>query len=264
MSPPSSILSLRLLAGEMPLGYEPGLWLRRESDWAAVAEQAVDRGIASVTTTSNLQLMGILKRSQWRRFEIIPQVPNITGIIRETYEHGMVGAGLRRLMLVGPVGALTMAGPGFAHIGGVLRREFPAMLSVLLELELRAFRRLSPQRLVLAPQITDMAVAFENPRLIELFAALCGRSGLGAVLATNNPMQLADRLPKWGIQVAGVVAPMNRSGYLCGDLSWAPALAPFGLIAETLGGGRPADESDIEFVHAHGAKAVILEADAVY
>lgn len=248
----------------MPLGYEPGLWLRRESDWAAVAEQAVQRNITAVTTTSNLQLMGILRRAQWRRFEIIPQVPNITGIIRETYEHGLVGAGLRRLMLVGPVGALSMAGPGLANMGGVLRREFPAMLRVLLELELRAFRKLSPLRLILAPQITDMAVAFENPGLVDLFVQTCRASGLDAVVATNNPMHLAERLPRWGIPVAGVVAPMNKGGYLCGDLSWVPALGSTHIIAETLGGGRPADESDIEFAQAHGARAVILEADWVY
>ncbi len=264
MSAPATILSLRLLAGEMPLGYEPGLWLRRESDWAAVAEQAVDRGITSVTTTSNLQLMGVLRRAQWRRFEIVPQVPNITGIIRETYDHGVVGAGLRRLMLVGPVGALTMAGPGLANLGGVLRREFPAMLRVLIELELRAFRRLSPLRLVLAPQVTDMAVAFGNPRLVELFADICRRARLDPIVATNNPAHLAESLPRWGIPLAGVVAPMNKSGYLCGDLSWAPALSGFGLLADTLGGGRPSDESDIEFAGTHGAKAVILEADAVY
>ena len=36
------------------------------------------------------------------------------------------------------------------------------------------------------------------------------------------------------------------------------------VIGETLGGGRTAEESDVEFASSHGARSVIMDADAVY
>lgn len=260
------ILSLRLLTGESPLGYEPGIWLRRESDWAAVAEQAHTRQISAVTTVSNGDMLGMLKRGLWRRFEVIPQIPNVTGIIRETYDYGPVGAGLRRLAMIGPVSAVKVGFTGLANVGGVLRKDFPSMLKVLLDLEFRAFQRFKPERMILSPQITDMAIAFENPRIVELFAEYSKNIGVKPYLSTNNPMQLADRLGRWGVPVDGVVAPINRGGYLCGDMSWSDAasIRAIELIGETLGGGRTAEESDVEFASSRGARAVIMDADAVY
>jgi len=260
------VLSLRLLMGESPLGYEPGIWLRRESDWAAVAEQARSRQVSGVTTVSNGEMLGLLKRGLWRRFEVIPQIPNVTGIIRETYDHGPVGAGMRRLAMIGPVSAVKVGFTGLANVGGVLRKDFPSMLKVLLDLEFRAFQKFKPERLILSPQITDLAIAFENARILEIFVDYAKYVGVKPYAATNNPMHFADRLGRWGVPLDGVVAPINKGGYLCGDLSWtdSAAIRSVELIGETLGGGRAAEESDVEYASSRGARAVIMDADAVY
>ncbi|MDX2177621.1 MAG: hypothetical protein SF028_14250 [Candidatus Sumerlaeia bacterium] len=262
---PTKVLALRMLTGESPLGYEPVVHLRRASDWSHLPDAARNGGIRSVLAVNNLELMRSIRRGLWRGFEVVPVVPNVTGYIRDTVDYGLVGAGIRRLLQLGPV---SLARVGFASLAvapGVLRREFPALLRVLLEVEACAFGKLQPERLVLAPQITDLAVAFDNPRVVQLFLEFCRARGERAFLCSNNPAMLVRRLERWGFRPQGYILPVNRSGYLCGDLEWmkSSSMRNVTIAADVIGGGAMANEDAVRFAGEAGAEEVVVDADAI-
>jgi hypothetical protein len=121
-------------------------------------------------------------------------VPNVRGMIREATERGMVGAGISRALRAGP---LRLAMLGFVHlpdIPAVLRKDFPTLLRGLCGVEAAEASGLRADGLILQPQMTDLALAMDNPRMLWDFLRLAERQGRAAGLATNNPAALLARL----------------------------------------------------------------------
>src|SRR5262249_44934289 len=83
-------------------------------------------------------------------------IPHVAGYGREATDYGMVGAGWRRLRRMGPAAWFRLGLQGMLNAGGVLRRDFPTLLSLLLELERANFRRVRPPVVFLHAQITDL------------------------------------------------------------------------------------------------------------
>jgi hypothetical protein len=167
----------------------------------------------------------LLRKSE--RPALMALVPNARGMIREATEHGMIGAGVRRVRRLGP---LAIARLGIAHLAdgpGVLRRDFPTMLRVLNGVESGEAIRLGAAALILSPQMTDLALAMDHAAILRDFVRRVERRGLAAGLATNNPAALAARLEEFPDAPAArgrrFVVPLNARKQVARP---GPALPP--------------------------------------
>jgi len=177
-------------------------------------EGAHARGVRALIVPMDERILSVLRRRSDLAFEIIPMVPNVMGLVREATEYGMMGAGFR---LVWRLGIGTMVRLGFHSLPkakGVLRRDFPTMLSVLFDLELSLFRALKPRRALLHPQITDLVLAMGNERFFHQYAALCRkRFGVEPGVATGNFGTLAAALERWQCDISLVLTAVNAEGW---------------------------------------------------
>ena len=84
-----------------------------------------------------------------------------------------------------------------------LRRDFPTLLSLLLELEMANFRKARPHTVFLHPQMTDLLLAMDNGRALRnAIEKLRGGFGSEVGLATYNLGVLYPKLQAWGLDVA--------------------------------------------------------------
>src|SRR5262245_30634506 len=91
-------------------------------------------------------------RSRGHTFDILALVPDVASYAREATDYGMFGAGWRRLRRLGLISLMRLGIQGFCRIGGVRRRDFPTLLTLLLEMELANFRRARPPLVFLHAQ----------------------------------------------------------------------------------------------------------------
>ena len=206
----------RLLAGQWPAqGAHPELIRLREA-WqtpaklrAALARRAVE-GYRAAVVLSETIFSEAIKLSGPPLPAFIPIVPNIQGLMRDAVEHGMVGAGLRR---VWRAGAFALAGMGLRNVGnlGALkRRDFPTLLQGFIELELAGFSKYDCPAVLLQAQMTDLAIAAHNPRILEaFFKTVRARSGAEPGLITHNAAAAIAALKSWGIEPALMVTPFG-------------------------------------------------------
>jgi hypothetical protein len=179
----------------------------------------------------------------------LPVVPNLQGFMREAVEYGMLGAGLRRAVRVGPV---ALAGLGLRSVGraaSLLRRDFPTMLRSFVELELADFARYRPPVVFLQAQVTDLAVAMHNPRTLSAFCqAVRARTGAAPGLATCNLVSLTAALKTWDLEVAALMVPWNPGGRHMRPSAEACAQAAKGagvpIWADRQGTLAPPDEAE--------------------
>jgi hypothetical protein len=151
------------------------------------------------------------RRHHW---DVCALVPNVAVYVREATDYGMFGAGWRRLRRMNPLSWLRLGFQGLFNARGVLRRDFPTLLTLLLELEMANFRRFRPPVVFLHPQMTDLLLAMDHGKALER-AIRKIRRGFGAQpgLATNNLGTLLPRLLTWELEVPYVLSPVHPRGY---------------------------------------------------
>jgi len=149
-----------------------------------------------------------------RRWQVWAMVPNVAGYVREATDFGMFGAGWRRLRRMNPLSCGRLFLQGLLNVRGVLRRDFPTLLRLLLELEMANFRRARPPVVFLHPQITDLLLAMDHGQALQQTLTQI-RKGFGAEpgLATNNLGTLLPRLYAWGIDVPCVLTSLHPQSY---------------------------------------------------
>jgi hypothetical protein len=149
-----------------------------------------------------------------RRWDICPLVPHVAGYVREATDYGMFGAGLRRLRRISPLSWPRLGIQGLCNARGVLRKDFPTLLTLLLEMEMASFRHVRPPVVFLHPQITDLLLAMDHGQALAKAVERI-RRGFGAEpgLATNNLGTLLPRLQSWSVEVPFLVAPVHPAGY---------------------------------------------------
>jgi hypothetical protein len=151
---------------------------------------------------------------RWRAWDVCAVVPNVAVYVREATDYGMFGAGWRRLRRMNPLSWLRLGFQGLFNARGVLRRDFPTLLGLLLELEMANFRRLRPPLVFLHPQMTDLLLAMDHGQALEKALGRI-RRGFGAEpgLATNNLGTLLPRLRAWGLEVPYLLTAIHPHGY---------------------------------------------------
>jgi hypothetical protein len=153
-------------------------------------------------------------KDRGRNWEVFALVPHVAGYVREATDYGMFGAGWRRLRRMGPLSWLRLGFRGLFNVRGVLRKDFPTLLVLLLELEMANFRRARPRVVFLHPQITDLLLAMDHGKALER-AVQRIRRGFGAEpgLATYNAGTLLARLQAWGIELPYLLTSAHPRGY---------------------------------------------------
>ncbi len=173
-----------------------------------------ENGFSSVVVTGSPVLFRTVHNPSQQGFpEILPVVPNIRGLMREAVEHGMIKAGMRRAWRVGPIrlGGLGMRSIG--KVGLILKKDFPTLLSCLVELEVAEFVRYHSPLYLLQAQITDLAVVMNNPLILQAYIRCISRtsdSGIG--YETFNFTRTASFLKRWGLRCDAIIAPWERNG----------------------------------------------------
>jgi hypothetical protein len=149
-----------------------------------------------------------------KRWHIWALIPHVAGYVREATDYGMLGAGWRRLRRIHPLCWAPLCIHGLRNVRGVWRRDFPTLLSLLLEMELASFRGVRPPIVFLHPQITDLLLAMDHAAALERAISRL-RRGFGAKpgLATNNLGTLLPRLRAWGLEVPYLLTPVHPRGY---------------------------------------------------
>jgi hypothetical protein len=221
----------------------------RRDDWRASAVAARPAELAAalgrlavgghtVLTLLDQRMIGalrLLRAAPSGPPSLVALVPNVRGMIREATDHGMIGAGMRRVMRVGPVGLARLA---FGHVfdaPAVLRKDFPTLLAILVDLELGEALGLGARQIALHPQMTDLALAMENTAILRDFGRRVAARGARPVLATNNAATLREALiadsslPRAWIDLRS--ARGNRIEWAGGDEP--PSPLPTGATATT-------------------------------
>jgi hypothetical protein len=203
----------RLLTGQWPAQGEYPALRRIKQDWQspALLHEALARrsaeGYKAALVLGETTLFEALKLSGSLP-ALLPIVPNIQGLMRDAVEYGMVRAGLRR---VWRAGALTLAGMGLrnlSNLGAIKRRDFPVLLQGFIEVELASFNKFNPPAFLLQAQMTDLAIATHNPRLLEaFFKSVRQRSSAAPGLITHNAAATVAALKTWGLEPALLITP---------------------------------------------------------
>lgn len=217
---PPQVLSAAMFTGAGLHGAEREDALARYTDRREIAravDAAAEAGCGGILTLGDEAVVAALKTVRARRpgFQVLPVIPNVLGYVREATEHGLAGAGLRRLARVGPLGFARAGLAGALHTPQVLRKDFPTLLSILYELEMGEMRRFRPPAVFLHHQMTDLALAFANPKVFRMFARIMRRRyGTEPALATSNFPALARFLRRWRVPIDMVAAPVNPEARL--------------------------------------------------
>jgi hypothetical protein len=143
----------------------------------------------------------------------VPIVPNIRGIMREAVEFGMIKAGMRRALRVGMSQLVSLGLRSIGKAGSILHKDFPTLLSCLIELEIAEFRRFTPPLFLLQAQMTDLAVAMDNPRMVEGYIRVINRrTSAGIGYETFNFTRTVNFLERWGLGCDAIITPWDRNG----------------------------------------------------
>jgi hypothetical protein len=176
---------------------------------------AAEKGRGALLADGSTWLWDTLKAGKrWRNWDVCALVPNVAVYVREATDYGMFGAGWRRLRRMNPLSWFRLGFQGMLNVRGVLRKDFPTLLTLLLELEMANFRRFRPPVVFLHPQITDLLLAMDHGKAMEK-AVRRIRRGFGAEpgLATSNLGLLLPRLEAWGVEVPYVLTSVHPRGY---------------------------------------------------
>lgn len=267
---PARILSGRAFLGGGAPSKAVGLdWLVRLADpahGAALLRAAAAQGIGAVMPMNDAATLAALDRARAdTALEVFPIIPNALGYVRDATDHGMVGAGLKHLRRLGLRDLLGIGLRSVPRAPRVLRRDFPTLLAVLVDVEMAVFRRYRPRLVLLHAQVTDIAVALGNVEALRVFADLVRRRyGAEPGLATSNFGLLLPHLRRTGLDLRVVVAPFNARGFLMKPTRDAcEALLAAGdvtVIADRLGiDGPDSWPADFAYLDRLGIRSAVLD-----
>ncbi len=275
--PSGDILGVQLLLGGGATSASQWEPLRRmqarfqspEALREALARKRAD-GFQSVLAVGEARLLEALGRRRTDELPVpLPLVPNLRGFMRDAVEYGMVGAGVRRLWRGGLTSLFGLSLRGLSQFGPIVKGDFPTRVRMFIDLELAAFSKQDPPLVFLQAQMTDLAVAANNPRIIEAFqAAVRDRTTAQIGLTTANFGRLASSLKTWGVEVAAIIAPWDSGGSgmrpNMESCIRAAKACDFPIWADRLGHLEPPQPEDREMVRQAGLAGMVRDDFALW
>jgi hypothetical protein len=272
--PPGLILSSRPFLGVSSVSKEADLdclvRFSRPENGASVVTAAVRHGVGAIAPMNDATLLQALDLARAScNVQVYPVIPNVLGYVRDATDYGMLGAGIRHVKRLRVGDLLRIGLRGLASLRGVMAREFNTLLSLLIEVEMVAFKRFRPPLVLLHSQVTDLMVAFKNQEALRAFAEVIPtRFGARPGVVTNNFGALLRFLTRSKIDIPVIVAPFNPRGFLMKPTK----LACESLLEETNAyviADRIADgdveslNGVFEYVHGLGIRSAMVDiADA--
>jgi hypothetical protein len=235
-------------------------------EMASVFNDAAAAGVDAVATLNQLDVLAALKKTRqvFPGLQVYPIIPNVIGYVREATDYGLVGAARRRVQQMALVDLLKIGIRGALKAPGVLKRDFNTLMSILFEVELASFKSLKPRVVFLHPQITDLALAFGNRPLFELYVRVMRkRFKAEPGLATNNLGWLLPKLKEWNLTIPFLLTPFNPSGFLMkpsrADCEALVASLSSAIIADKVDTAADPKRDTWDYLHRHNIRSAIIE-----
>lgn len=187
------------------------------SEIIKVLDTAYDMGIRVFMCTTHDRIAEICDHvrdnpARYADFRFYPCMPYAHKYWNIATEQGIVG-GLEQVF-PGNVAATLLKG-GLA----AARRDYIAMMKILVDAEMSMFRDLPIEYVFLQNVVTDLVLGIGVPDVFKAFADHVGETyGAKAGFITMNLPMLLDTLEKAGIENPTVCASINKTGFrMCGD-----------------------------------------------
>ena len=233
---------------------------------ASIFNDAAAAGVDAVATLNQLEVLEALKKTRqtFPALQVYPIIPNVIGYVREATDYGLVGAARRRVQQMALVDLLRIGVRGALKAPGVLKRDFNTLMSILFEVELASFKPLQPRVVFLHPQITDLALAFGNRRLFELYVGVMRRRfHTEPGLATNNLGWLLPKLEEWNLEIPFLLTPFNPGGFLMkptkADCESLRAATSSVVIADKVDATTDPQRETWDYLRSHNVRAAMIE-----
>lgn len=233
---------------------------------ASIFNEAAAAGVDAVTTLNQPDVLAALKktRQNFTALQVYPIIPNVIGYVREATDYGLVGAARRRVAQMAIVDLLKIGMRGALNAPGVLRRDFNTLMNVLFEVELASFKPFEPRVVFLHPQITDLALAFGNRSLFELYVQVMRRRFKAEPgLATNNLGWLVPKLKQWDLSIPFLLTPFNPRGFLMkpsqADCETLLASTSSMVIADKVDATGDPERETWDYLRSHNIRAAMVE-----
>jgi hypothetical protein len=233
---------------------------------ASIFNDAAAAGVDAVATLNHLEVLVALKKTRqtFPALQVYPIIPNVVGYVREATDYGLVGAARRRVQQMAFLDLLKIGVRGALKAPGVLKRDFNTLMSILFEVELASFKPLQPRVIFLHPQITDLALAFGNRRLFELYVRVMRtRFHTEAGLATNNLGWLLPKLQEWNLEIPFLLTPFNPGGFLMkpsqADCEALLAATSSIVIADKVDATTDPERGTWEYLRRNNVRAAMIE-----
>jgi len=264
------ILGTANLTGSRLVDREPSVDIvgrfRSSMEIASVFNDAAAAGVDAVATLNQFDVLAALKKTRqvMPQLQVYPIIPNVIGYVREATDYGLVGAARRRIQQMALLDLIKIGIGGAFKAHNVLKRDFNTLMSILFEVELASFKSLAPQVVFLHPQITDLALAFGNRRLFELYLSVMRtRFHAEPGLATNNLGWLVPKLKEWKLSTPYLLTPFNPAGFLMkpsqAECEALLASTQSVLIADKVDSAGDPDRAVWDYLRDHRVGAAMIE-----
>ena len=239
---------------------------RSPMEIASVFNDAAAAGVDGVATLNQFDILAALKKTRqtFPVLQVYPIIPNVIGYVREATDYGLVGAARRRVAQMAIADLLKIGVRGVLKAPSVLKRDFNTLMSILFEVEMASFKFLQPRVVFLHPQITDLALAFGNRPLFDLYARVMRRRfNAEPGLATNNLGWLLPKLKEWNLAIPFLLTPFNPGGFLMKpsqlDCETLLASTSSAIIADKVDATADPERETWDYLRRHNVRAAIIE-----
>lgn len=140
-------------------------------------------------------------------------VPNMASFVRDVTEYGNIGAIVRRALKLSLSSLIKMAWWNKFNLLKLAKKDFATGVSVLIQMEILQILKYKPQMIALTDQVSDLAVALANKRILSQFLATTKQVGVQPSIVTNNLISMIQTLSTINARGVKVITPFNSYGY---------------------------------------------------
>lgn len=141
--------------------------------------------------------------------------PNMSQYLRDVAHLGLAGAAQKNLRGASAYAWARTVATALPRVGPLLQKDLRAMVLCICQYEICRLKLFALKAVFLHPQLTDVALALGNGRiLLEFIALVKSHPALVPGLATANYCLAESRLKEWGIENTPILTPVNPAGFL--------------------------------------------------
>lgn len=195
------------------VGNEFGLWAEElaEGKEADVINSFYNAQGSSFLITNNAAVTNVLKGYTDARTYAI--VPDLTQYVREMTQSGVAAMAIKKAKALGPLNLLKLGMPALLRARRLLKKDMCAILPLLVNADYLMLRKIKPRILFMHYQLTDMALANGNEKLLRCYLGMPLGKKVTLGLMTKNLSLLVQKLSEWDLEAKAILAPFNRRGF---------------------------------------------------